>query len=237
MGGKTVRGLKNGCLTADRLPSADLSGVDECWVIGDACEAAILPNGPKTRLFVPVREGKPLPEGCDLYLPHWDLSDPLIDAVIERVLGQGARLMARLSGTLDEVGDCDKRFGLSPPLLLHRWGVLHGAVVTGGVYWDKEDIALLRQEEAVAVLTPSDDLGRGNGVPPAAALLHAGVPTRLGTGSGRYNRTADLKKEAYALKLACAAQLNREDALTAADVAYLLTGLRTAEEAVCAEVF
>lgn len=154
-----------------------------------------------------------------LYVPTLNMPDKALDALIEYALASQAQLAVSCSQTLCEAGQIDARFGKSPVMTLHAFGLLGQSTVIGGVYLDKEDLALMAQEGVQLTVLPSHDAGHGNGVAPVCAALRAGVRVRIGSGDGKYNARRDILREAALLRLLVSAQLNKEDALTVRDAA------------------
>lgn len=144
----------------------------------------------------------------DIYLATVLLPDSLVDAVINHALSARCRVILNACATLDEVGTCDKKYGATPIGLAHRWGLLDGAYVAGGVHLDKDDVELIVQAGAKVVLTPSTSMGEGHGVPPLRMLASLGAKVLLGTGLPDYNAAADLVFEQRLIALAVSA-LNR----------------------------
>ena len=154
---------------------------------------------------------------CDgvkrLYVPSLDLPDKTLDKLIDHALGCDAELTVVCSRTLTEAGVIDARFGKSPVMLLHEFGLLDRSTVISGVYLDKDDLALMAQEGAPLVLTPTSDAGHGYGVAPVCAAVERGVKLRIGTGDGAYNRARDVVREAALLRLLVSTQMNKSDAV------------------------
>ena len=63
------------------------------------------------------------------------------------------------------------------------------------------------------ILTPSDSLGYGHGIPPLRMLLNLGADVCIGTGTGKYDRDADLDFEKRLLSLAVSGALCTRDAV------------------------
>lgn len=146
-------------------------------------------------------------EGDGIYLPTLLGGDDAIDAAIELHFS-GAELIVSACLTLDEVGTCDKKFGVTPIGLAHKYGLLgQGTYIAGGVYLDKDDIDLIVQSGAKVILTPSDSLGGGCGIPPLRMLAGLGADVKLGTGTGEYDPDADLCFESRLLHLAVSGML------------------------------
>lgn len=182
---------------------------------GEPCVRTLVCEGREApqEAFLPFGEDAVSRGVKRLYLPTLDLSDARLDALIEYALEQGAQILAECSTTLEEAGKIDSRFGKSPVMFLHECGILHCCTVVGGVYLDKDDLALMAQERVPLVVRPSFDAGNGRGVAPVTAAHKAGVEVRLGTADGTFNRAHSVILEAAYLRLLTAAQLNKKDAL------------------------
>lgn len=146
-------------------------------------------------------------------IPSLDLPDAQLDALIDEALGSDLRLLVPCGRTLNEVGRIDARFGKSPVMLLHEFGLLRRSTVLSGVYLDKEDLALLGQENVPLCVLPTSDAGHGYGIAPVCAARKAGVRLVLGTDDGVYNPRRSVVREAAILRLLTAAQMNKENAL------------------------
>ncbi len=166
-----------------------------------------------------------------IFVPSLDMPDDMLDALIDRVLTTGARVMVMCSQTLTEVGRIDARFGKSPVMLLHAFGLLPFASVASGVYLDKDDLSLMAQEGVPLIALPSFDAGNGFGVAPVFAAVERGVTVRLGTADGTFNRSRNIIYEASVLRLLTSAQLNRRSAVDVRDLAVMcLTANATAQQ-------
>ena len=154
-----------------------------------------------------------------LYVPTLHLPDKALDTLIDYALTKRAHLLVSCSQTLCEAGQIDARFGKSPVMALHEFGLLGQSTVISGVYLDKEDLALMAQEGVQLTVLPSHDAGYGNGVAPVCAALRAGVRVRIGSGDGKYNARRDILREAALLRLLVSVQLNKQNALSVRDAA------------------
>lgn len=154
-----------------------------------------------------------------LYLASVEEENAIIDRVAERVY-EGAALCVRVSATLEEVGRLDGKYGLSPVMLLHKLGILDGALVTGGIYLDNDDVDLLAQCGARLALLPSTDICGGLGIPNTVSYISRGLILGVGTGTGAY--TADVRREAELLRLVTNAQMCSPLSITDAQLENIL---------------
>ena len=160
--------------------------------------------------FVTAGSGADCERGDGVYLPSV-MDDAAADEAIERA-AEGGRIIISACVTLDEVGTCDKKYGATPVGLAHKLGLLgESTYIAGGVYLDKDDIDLIVQSGAKVILTPSDSLGFGCGIPPLRMLETLGARVLLGTGSGRFNAEADLGFERRLMLLAASGMLCTPD--------------------------
>ena len=149
-----------------------------------------------------------------IYVPSLDLPEKEIDKLIDYVLSDSeVKLYVKCSQDLTEAGKIDSRFGKSPVMLLHEFGLSDRSTVVSGVYLDKDDLSLMAQEGMPLILLPSFDAGYGNGVAPVVAALERGVKIKLGTADGLYNKSRSVIFEAVLLRLAVSAVMNRRDAV------------------------
>lgn len=150
-----------------------------------------------------------------IYLRSLDVPDSVLDDLAAKSLEKKCRLMIALSRTLEEVGEFDARFSLSPVMFAHRTGLLENcAAVVGGIYIDKDDVDLLVQCGVPLVLTPSFDMGHGHGIPETSMYLKRGLKLALGTEDCSFNPDADIFEEARLLSLVSAATMRDPDAIS-----------------------
>ena len=154
-----------------------------------------------------------------LYVPSLDMPDKQIDGLIDYVLSSDARLAVTCSQTLESAGKIDARFARSPVMLLYEFGLLERTAVISGVFLDKDDLALMAQERVPLVVLPSHDAGYGHGVAPICAATERGVRVFVGTGDGAHNPNRNVIYEAAVLGLLVSAQMNRQNAVSARELA------------------
>lgn len=216
--------LFNACIFADELIDSGANPCDGYNVITEVSCHEGLPKGAVINEYIAYSKDKPLLQGENIYVPSLFLSEKEIDNIIDFVLGSHAKLMVRCASNLDEVGYFDVKYKLSPVMFLHKCGILENAKIVGGVCLDKDDVALMVQENAEVILTPTFDCGMGNGIAPVLSFLNAGLKIGLGTFNNRYNSKADLQLEAYVLNLAVSAAMNKADAIKPQQLLRMLSG-------------
>ena len=158
----------------------------------------------------------------NVYLASVLLDDRTIDNVIDHALSNKVKVIISACRTLAEVGTCDKRYGVTPIGLAHKFGLLDNAYVSGCVYVDKDDIDLINQSKAKIILTPSTSMGLGEGIPPARMMMMLGATVHLGTGLENYNPDGDLEFEKRLLNLAVSGALCSKDAISETDAKKML---------------
>jgi cytosine/adenosine deaminase-related metal-dependent hydrolase len=137
--------------------------------------------------------------GDFLFLPSLT-DEKTVDAVIDKVLGDDAKLIVSACYSLDEIGLIDVKYYLSPVQLLHKLGLLEKCTVVGGVYLDRDDVDLMSQCGTSLVLCPTSSMGYGYGIPHFCAYENK-LNVKLGSGDNRFNCNGDMIAEARALVL------------------------------------
>jgi len=83
--------------------------------------------------------------------------------------------------TLEEVGECDKKYGITPIRLLEEYAILDNPHMLLGVEnCDKDDVEVLGCHDVFTCVTPTKSLRNGNGVAPVVSLLKHGVNICVG---------------------------------------------------------
>lgn len=148
------------------------------------------------------------------------MDEQKLDKAIE--LSSNCDFMLNLSMTLYDVGACDKKFGKTPIALAHSLGLLDNSLIAGCNYIDKDDIDLMVQSNASAIILPSYSLGNGFGIPPLRMMLSRGLRIHIGTADNEYNRSADMQFEGELIRLAVCGNLCTRDAVTSNEIKSIL---------------
>lgn len=143
-----------------------------------------------------------------LYLESMQLKDEIIDHYIDYILSNNQPAYIKCSVTLTEVGEIDNRYKVSPIMLVHKLGILQNANIIGGVYLDKDDVDIMVQCGASLTVTPSFDMGYGNGNLPLITYLSRGLKLNIGTGDSNFNLNGDILEEIKLLNLVTSANMN-----------------------------
>ena len=150
------------------------------------------------------------------------IDDKTVDAVTEKVLGEKAQLIVFACYSLDEIGEIEARFHLTPVQLLHKLGLLENATVVGGVYLDRDDVDLMAQAGAKLVLCPTCSLGYGYGIAHLIALLGK-VEVSVGSGDNAFNGSGDMIEEIKALYLSTCADMREKEVVSLEEIFSLIT--------------
>lgn len=150
----------------------------------------------------------------NLYISSLMLDDKKIDKVIEHRFRTHCSLMVQACSTLYEVGTCHKKYGLSPIEYAHKLGLLEESFIVGAVHIERDDIDLINQSNAKIILTPSDSMWKGEGIPPLRMMLNLGADVYLGTGEGLKNPECDLEFEKRLIALSVSGLLNEAHAIS-----------------------
>lgn len=151
------------------------------------------------------------------------LDDEILENACDYLVSSRARAIVRAEYNLEETGIIEAKYKLSPVMLLHRLGVLEYCTIASGVCLDNDDLDLMAQEDVGLILLPTADAGYGNGFAPVCAAVRRGIRVGIGTYDGKYNPSADIKREAEFLRLAANAKMSRENALSDAELRAILS--------------
>lgn len=148
----------------------------------------------------------------DVYLPTM-LDEQLLEQACDYIITSGARAIVRAAYDLDETGQIEARYKLSPIMLLHKLGIISNCAIAGGVCLDNDDLDLMSQENVPLILLPTADAGYGHGFAPVCAAVRRGIKVGIGTFDGKYNKNMSLDYEIEFLRLTANAEMSVENAL------------------------
>lgn len=110
--------------------------------------------------------------------------------------------------TLDETGECDKQYLLTPIRFLEKEGFFDSpTIVQNPIYAEKEDLQILKQFDISACVDFSKNLLLGNGVFPFVSFLKSGVNVCLG--AGFCSSSFDVFNELRLIKTVVSADLSK----------------------------
>ena len=131
---------------------------------------------------------------------EYTCSDKLMLGVADLVAKYEAPSYIHLSETLNEVGECQVKRGLTPPEFLHKIGFFdYGGIIAHGTYLDKNDIDLLKEKNVYCASNPSSNLKLASGVAPIYTMLNRGMKVCIGTDGAASNNSLSAFKEMYLL--------------------------------------
>ncbi len=131
---------------------------------------------------------------------EYTCSDRLMLGVADLVAKYEAPTYIHLSETLNEVGECQVKRGLTPPEYLHKIGFFdYGGIIAHGTYLDKNDIDLLKEKNVYCASNPSSNLKLASGVAPVYTMLNRGMKVCIGTDGAASNNSLSAFKEMYLL--------------------------------------
>ena len=129
-----------------------------------------------------------------------------------------------LAETLGEVGECDKENGMSPVAYLENIGFFdYPTVIAHGVYVDKDDMEILRNNNVQVAINMSSNLKLGSGIAPIKAYQNSKVKLSLATDSASSNNSLDMFKEMYLASVVTKAVLNDASVVQAREVLRMAT--------------
>ena len=108
-----------------------------------------------------------------LYAANPNVSEELnYSELLKCANATGCLLATKVSETLEDVGEIDNQFSLSPIGLLESYGFLDKKhMLINCVYADKDDVNLLANYDTTICTCPSMDLKLGNGIAPVFSFM------------------------------------------------------------------
>ena len=111
----------------------------------------------------------------------FDFNEDQITEIVKYAKKHNMHIYTKISQSLDEVGECDKIYNMSPVEYLESLGILDRKCIIGGCeYLDKEDLELLQNYDCTLCLSVSDDLVKGVGFAPIYSMLNKGLKICVG---------------------------------------------------------
>ena len=195
---------------------------NEWYVATNSVDALSKIKGVKAFAYVEKKEDL---KGDKICLSSLNLDDDVLDACIEYVLSNKCEFMVRACENLTESGLLESKYHLSPIMILHKMGLLEGAIVVGANHIDRDDLDLMIQCNAKIVLLPSYSMGKGNGFAPIS-FTKGKIPLLFGTVDNSYNEEGSIKMEGYLARLSGNCEARKEDAVTEQEILKICKGLQ-----------
>lgn len=109
-----------------------------------------------------------------------------------------APVFAHISETQDEVEQCVKRYGKTPPELLDSLGVFdYGGGGYHCIYMTDGDLDIFQKRGLFAVTNPGSNAKLASGIAPISAMLKRGIPVAVGTDGPASNNCLDMFREMF----------------------------------------
>lgn len=129
---------------------------------------------------------------------EYTCSKKLIEGICELACSLQVPTYIHLSETLQEVGDCNAKNGLTPPQYLDKFGFFdNGGIAAHCTFLDKEDIELLKKRSVCPSINSGSNLKLGSGIAGVYSMLKAGLKITLGTDGAASNNSLSMFKEGY----------------------------------------
>lgn len=129
----------------------------------------------------------------------------------------GHLMATSVSENLDDVGEIDKTYGMSPVALLESYGFLDFKnLLIDAVYVDKEDVEILKNYDTTICTRPIENLRRGSGIAPIYSMLKNNLNVVVGGDVNSIFQELDLVKNLQS------GYLNEENILTYDDIRPLI---------------
>ncbi len=130
--------------------------------------------------------------------PHsaYTCSVPLLEKVAQAAKENNLLVHIHISETKKEVRQIKEKYGLTPPALLAKLGLLGPRTIAAHSVWlEKDDLKLFQQYQAKISHNPSSNLKLASGIMPLAKVLKAGLTVGLGTDGAASNNALNLFNE------------------------------------------
>ncbi len=153
-----------------------------------------------------------------IYLKNPNTEDESQYAEVIKFSKKYGYLMATsVSENLDDVGEIDKTYGMSPIELLESYGFLDFKnLLVDAVYVDKEDVEILKNYDTTICTRPTENLKSGSGISPIYSMLKNNLNVVMGGTVNSIFQELDLVKNLQS------GYLNEQNILSYTDVKPLI---------------
>ncbi|HEY8423420.1 MAG TPA: amidohydrolase [Clostridia bacterium] len=129
---------------------------------------------------------------------QYTASDNLVQGVAKLAQKYKADVCVHLSETKEEVQNCLKQKGLTPPQYFARKGVFDfGGSAYHCVHLNEKDIEVLKEKNVTVVTNPSSNLKLASGIADIENYYKKGLKIAIGTDGAASNNSLDMLKEIY----------------------------------------
>ncbi len=129
-----------------------------------------------------------------------------------------------VSETLNEVGVCHNKHGVTPVGLLENYGMLEvPCLLAHCVHCDKDDVNILKNYDVTIAHNPASNLKLGSGIASLHSFLKQNLNVSLGTDGAASNNSLDMFKEMYLAANLQYGILNNPKAVTAKQAIQMAT--------------
>ena len=128
------------------------------------------------------------------------------------------------SETLNEVGMCDSKYGMTPIALLESYGFFDSpCVLAHCVHCDRDDIEIIKNYNVSVATNPSSNLILGSGIAPLYSYIKNNINVSIGTDGAASNNNLNMFKEMYLADNLQAGVLQQPRAITTIDALKMAT--------------
>lgn len=139
---------------------------------------------------------------------------------------------AHICETQNEVEECKKRYGMTPPVLLESLGMFrYGGGGYHMVHLEEQDYEVLKRNKLYAITNPGSNCKLASGIAPVVHLLKEGIPVAIGTDGPASNNALDFFREMYLTSVL--AKLREQDAAALPAMEVLKMACHTGAHAMC----
>lgn len=129
---------------------------------------------------------------------EYTCSRELLQQIAELSHKYKAPVYAHISETASEVEECQKRYGMTPPVFLDSLGMF--AYGGGGyhcVHMTEEDMEIFQSRNLSVVTNPGSNTKLASGIAPVSEFLKRGINVAIGTDGPSSNNCLDMFREMF----------------------------------------
>lgn len=129
---------------------------------------------------------------------EYTCSKELLEQIARLAHKYEAPVYAHISETASEVEECQKRYGMTPPVFLDSLGMF--AYGGGGyhcVHMTEEDMEVFRNRNLHVITNPGSNTKLASGIAPVSDFLNKGINVAIGTDGPASNNCLDMFREMF----------------------------------------
>ncbi len=129
---------------------------------------------------------------------EYTCSRELLQQIAELSHKYKAPVYAHISETASEVEECQKRYGMTPPVFLDSLGMFeYGGGGYHCVHMTEEDMEIFQSRNLSVVTNPGSNTKLASGIAPVSEFLKRGINVAIGTDGPSSNNCLDMFREMF----------------------------------------